>query len=210
MYEALRQRAPASSKITGITATALALAGATYVAMSGLGEQVAKALTEKAIFIVLPPTHPPDSSPTKQELNTSTERLVMVKPEWTPSDFVPDDSTIIATEGPVTSTSETSASVAPPGPAPTRPKMLDTAKPTYPAISVRLHEQGTTAIQLCISPAGRVTAATLAKSSGYSRLDEAAMRWIRDVRFAPGTIDGRPAAACGHTVSYEWKIEGSR
>ena len=210
MYEAMRQRAPASSKVTGVTATALAMIGATYVAVSGMGEQVAKVLTDPTIFIVVPPTHsdPPATDP---RLDTSTETLAPITPIWTPPDFVPDDdSTIVATNKPTPPTGDIGAGVAPPGPAPTRPKIVDTTKPPYPAISIRLHEQGTTAIQLCISPAGRVTAASLAQTSGYGRLDDAAMKWIRGVRFTPGTVDGRPAAVCGHTVSYEWKIEELR
>jgi protein TonB len=210
MYEALRQRAPTSSKITGVTATALALAGAAYVAISGLGEQVAKALTDRPIFVIVPPTHSDPPPISEQKLDTSTETLAPVAPIWTPPDFRIETDSIIVPKKDPPPTGEVRASVAPAGPAPTRPKMLDTAKPSYPLISVRLQEQGTTAIQLCISPAGRVTAATLAQSSGHSRLDDAAMKWIRGVRFTPGTADGRPAAVCGHTVSYEWKIEGLR
>lgn len=210
MYEAVSTRAPASSKVTGVTATALALIGAAYVAVSGLGERVAKALTDRPIFIVVPSKTQPDPLPTNQPLNTSTEMLP-VTPEWTPPVFVPDGDSIVApSEEKPKPTGEVGAGVAPPGPSPTRPKMLDAAKPPYPAISIRQQEQGTTAIQLCISPAGRVTAATLAQSSGHSRLDDAAMKWIRSVRFTPGTVEGRPAAVCGHTVSYEWKIEGLR
>jgi outer membrane biosynthesis protein TonB len=55
-----------------------------------------------------------------------------------------------------------------------------------------------------------VTSAALDYSSGFATLDQAALRWIRGVRFAPGAIDGAAQAMCGHKVSYEWTLKEER
>ena len=64
-----------------------------------------------------------------------------------------------------------------------------------------------TSLSLCIDARGRVSSVSLAKSSGYPRLDEAALKWVKGARFSPGTVDGAAQAVCGHSVVYEWRLE---
>ena len=87
------------------------------------------------------------------------------------------------------------------------PKLRAGDKPAYPAASIRAHEQGTTHLEVCVNNAGRVTSVTVAKSSGSSRLDDAASKWLRNERFAPGTIGGVAQSMCGHDVFYEWNLK---
>jgi protein TonB len=68
-------------------------------------------------------------------------------------------------------------------------------KPEYPASSRRAGEAGTVVLDLYILPNGRVGEARVRQSSGYPRLDEAAVREAkRSWRFVPGTENGQPVA----------------
>jgi protein TonB len=68
-------------------------------------------------------------------------------------------------------------------------------KPDYPASSRRAGEAGTVVLDLYILPNGRVGDARVQKSSGFPRLDEAAVREAkRSWRFVPGTESGKPVA----------------
>jgi periplasmic protein TonB len=68
-------------------------------------------------------------------------------------------------------------------------------KPDYPASSRRAGEAGTVVLDLYILPNGRVGDAKVQKSSGFPRLDEAAVKEAkRSWRFKPGTENGQPVA----------------
>ena len=68
-------------------------------------------------------------------------------------------------------------------------------KPDYPASSRRAGEAGTVVLDLYILPNGRVGDAKVQKSSGFPRLDEAAVKEAkRSWRFVPGTENGKPVA----------------
>jgi|HigsolmetaAR203D_1030402.scaffolds.fasta_scaffold00209_4 protein TonB len=90
------------------------------------------------------------------------------------------------------------AAPAPKGPPPTQPRVdprRPPTKPEYPAASRRAGEEGTVVLELYILPNGRVGEARVQKSSGFPRLDEAAVREAkRSWRFIPGTENGQPVA----------------
>ena len=69
--------------------------------------------------------------------------------------------------------------------------------PEYPRSSLRRREEGTVLVVLEIGADGRVLAARLEESSGFPRLDEAALRGLRAWRFRPATKGG-VAVACSH------------
>ncbi len=80
-------------------------------------------------------------------------------------------------------------------------------KPPYPRASEILNEEGISTIEACISPRGTVTSSRLIATSGFSRLDDAAVAWVKKVRnFKPATLNGKPVAEC-MTIPVEWKIE---
>ncbi|MGH8226880.1 MAG: energy transducer TonB [Steroidobacteraceae bacterium] len=67
----------------------------------------------------------------------------------------------------------------------------------YPPVSRRLGEQGTTEVYVCAGPSGRVVGQPkVQRSSGSSRLDQAAVRWAAHANFYPGTTDGKPVETC--------------
>lgn len=69
----------------------------------------------------------------------------------------------------------------------------------YPDASRRLGEQGTALVKLCIGAGGRVIGEpAIQKSSGSSRLDQAAVRYARATsgHFQPETRNGQPVTVC--------------
>ena len=69
---------------------------------------------------------------------------------------------------------------------------LQNPKPSYPAMSRRQGEQGKTIVRVLIGVDGLPKQTELAKSSGFVRLDQAAMDTIMRWRFVPGKRAGVP------------------
>ncbi len=67
----------------------------------------------------------------------------------------------------------------------------------YPPTSIRLEEEGLSRLKVCVGPNGRVKDATVEASSGFPRLDEAAVKVAKMYRFTPQTVNGVPVDACG-------------
>ncbi|HEY4542137.1 MAG TPA: TonB family protein [Noviherbaspirillum sp.] len=85
-----------------------------------------------------------------------------------------------------------------PAPAPVVPRVVSSGveylyspKPAYPAMSRRLGEEGTVVLRVTISERGLVDQIEVAKSSGYPRLDESALRTVKTYRFKPQMENGR-------------------
>jgi len=67
----------------------------------------------------------------------------------------------------------------------------------YPPEARAAEIGGVTTVSACVGPDGRVVGdPTVAKSSGTTSLDSAALRWARQAIFTPGTVDGAPAEMC--------------
>ena len=87
----------------------------------------------------------------------------------------------------------------PPPPPPPTPAVATTSHAVtaddYPAISIRLQEQGTVAIKFVINEDGGVSMCEVATPSGKPRLDDAACRMVtRRWKYKPATQDGKPVA----------------
>jgi len=92
----------------------------------------------------------------------------------------------------------------------TKPSILKATKPEYPSASTRLGEEGTTTLSLLITENGRVADARIAKSSGYERLDQAAVKHaMRNWVFTPCTQDNK-VVSCWHSTNLVWKIENAQ
>ncbi len=77
----------------------------------------------------------------------------------------------------------------------------------YPPISQRLGEQGTTELAVNMGSDGMVTDVAISQSSGSSRLDDAAVTYIRDrYHRQPALEDGKPTAA-RVTVVVVWRLD---
>lgn len=106
------------------------------------------------------------------------------------------------------------AAAAPPAP-PAPPKIelpsssadyLQNPKLVYPPLSKRLGEQGKVMVRVLIAADGTVQSATLAQSSGFTRLDESAMAAVLKWRFVPGKRNG-VAEAMWHQIPVNFVLE---
>jgi protein TonB len=104
----------------------------------------------------------------------------------------------------ITNTTSEKPKVAPPPPPPPKDVVVPPrqnprspiAQPEYPTMSRRLGEEGAVVLLLTLDEDGRVTEATVDTSSGFERLDEAAVKEAkrpRNWKFVPGTVNGKPA-----------------
>ena len=71
---------------------------------------------------------------------------------------------------------------------------LNNPAPMYPGMSRRMGEQGTVLLRVFINTEGRAEKAEIRTSSGYSRLDEAALATVQRWRYVPGKRAGVPEA----------------
>jgi protein TonB len=109
------------------------------------------------------------------------------------------------------------AAAAPPPPAPvtTGPvrvsdldaKAVTVIAPKYPIESRRKREQGTVILAVSVTPAGSVGEVRVAKSSGFERLDKAALDAVRRWRWSPTMRDGAPVEIRG-TVDIPFILQG--
>lgn len=75
------------------------------------------------------------------------------------------------------------------------PGHLYNPKPAYPAESRTANEQGTVMLSVAVDAAGRPTSVSVAKSSGFPRLDRSAREAVQRWRFKPALRDGVPQAS---------------
>jgi periplasmic protein TonB len=75
------------------------------------------------------------------------------------------------------------------------PGHLYNPKPAHPPESRAAGENGTVVLRVRVEANGRPVSVTLARSSGYPRLDRAAQEAVRRWRFKPATRDGQAFAA---------------
>jgi len=120
-----------------------------------------------------------------------------------PPPFVPPPDIVIQTDAPPPQNTITVQDKRPAPPAISTPASI--GKPhfcgnEYPAISLRLGEQGTTLIGFTVLTDGHVEGVHVVNSSGSERLDNAAVSCAASWRYKPAVKEGQP-------VSVPWKTE---
>jgi protein TonB len=79
-------------------------------------------------------------------------------------------------------------------------------QPEYPPASRRAGEAGTVQLQVYVLESGRAGEVKVARSSGFDKLDEAAVKEVqRNWRFVPGKEDGKPVAMW-HTFAVTFRL----
>jgi protein TonB len=154
--------------------------------------------------VVTPPaqTLPPPLLSSRSPSPTSFEAPPEpAKPPVTPQTTAPQPT--VASPTPTAAVPATeSAVLATPHQTPTTPKQLDISAVRYqyqpplvfPPASERLGESGVVLLRILVDVQGRPTEVELVQSSGFSRLDQAAMAWIKAARFEPYKEGGTPRA----------------
>ncbi|MFT4172598.1 MAG: energy transducer TonB [Rhodocyclaceae bacterium] len=63
---------------------------------------------------------------------------------------------------------------------------------SYPRLSVKLKEKGTVVVRALINTSGRAEQVMVTRTSNYTRLDQEAMRAVREALFKPQMQNGKP------------------
>ena len=212
---ALTATAGTDSKSGLIVIIVLALhAGAYYIIESGLSKAIiamvappveTKIIEEDIVPEDLPPPPPPPD---------------IVEPP----PFIPPPEVSVAiqvqTNAIQTVTNERPPEVVPPKPAPPAPEIPATKagfdpkrpiRPTsdfYPSASIRAEEEGVATVEIYVAADGKVTDARVKTSSGFERLDEATLKYVKTWRLKPAARNGVPEGSWV-TVPVRWKLEKS-
>ena len=83
---------------------------------------------------------------------------------------------------------------------------LQNPRPAYPAISRKLREQGKVVVDVLIGPDGSAQQARVQSSSGFDRLDAAALATVQRWRYVPGRKGG-VATAMWFSVPLNFVLE---
>ncbi|SNS56798.1 outer membrane transport energization protein TonB [Sphingomonas laterariae] len=154
-------------------------------------------------LIVEPPAPPPAPPETKVEPVKPIEPVV-VAPTPIVRTIAPPPPPVVATATPPPPQSAVVAANATPAP-PAGPvsagdlssTMIEFKAPAYPVESRRKKEQGIVLLNLLLGLDGRVSEIAVQKSSGFARLDEAALKAVRRWRWSPLMRGGQPMMVRG-------------
>ena len=197
---ALTATAGSDSKRTIIVViVALLHVGMYYVIESGLSQHLismlappvqTKIIEEQIKQEDLPPPPPPDIAepppfiPPPEvtiQIQTASTAIQVVTNERPPAVVPP----VVAPPAPTIA----------PSPAKRDPKKSKDPNDYYPAASNRADETGQVQVRCLAGLDGKCTQASVTKSSGYARLDEAAVKYATEgLRVLPGTENGVPVA----------------
>ena len=162
---------------------------------------------------VLPPPPPPPTQVKKAMTKAPTVAapLPVAIQDPTPAPNAPTGSTVQQpAPAPIAAPVAAAPVAAPAPPAVQLPSSdadyLQNPKPAYPSISRRLNEQGRTTVRVLIGADGQPQRAEIGKSSGFARLDDAALATVMRWRFVPGKRGG-VAEAMWFNVPINWVLE---
>ena len=175
----------------------------------GMFYVLASGMSHRIVDVVLGPieTRLIDEAPKVDEPPPPPPPKIETPPPFVPP---PDVSIVIPADAAPTTAIRTvtnTAPVAQPPPAPVT-KVASTApksdprrplsQPEYPPSSRRAGEAGTVILEVYVNANGRAEDVRVKKSSGYPKLDDAAVREVkRSWRLVPGTEDGKPVPMWG-------------
>lgn len=154
---------------------------------------------------------PPKPKPTPRPALPQRPRLIAASSPApsTVSAEAPADTPVQANDAPP---APAAAASAPPAPAPITPPSfhadyLDNPAPEYPPQSRSDGEQGKVLLRVFVDAAGHADRVEIRRSSGFSRLDEAARATVRRWRFVPAK-QGGTAVAAWVVVPISFSLEG--
>jgi periplasmic protein TonB len=203
------QRQASSARLVGAGLVVLLHVGIIYALVTGLAHRVVDVV------------HAPIETKIIDEVREERPPPPPPPPEFTPPPpaFVPPPEIHIEPPPPPKSTAITVVTpekplAPPPPPVPVAegvrimPKIdaKRSQEPEYPPTSRRLGEQGSLVLQVLVDTDGRVLDTKLVQSSGFERLDQAALDGVKaDYRFLSGTLDGKPQQMW-YTFKFTWKL----
>jgi protein TonB len=147
-----------------------------------------------------PPAQPPPPAPQPIQKKQTPAPVIAAAPSPAPEALVvPAQPEVPLLPTPPAPVAIVEAPPAPPAPP---PKMIPASaiqylvppEPEYPRLSRRNGESGTVIVRAFADEAGVPHQVQVERSSGFARLDEAAMSAVRKTRFKPYTENGKPVA----------------
>jgi protein TonB len=220
MYYTVKRK-NASTRAIGAGGVLVALFGTGYAIANGFGLIENKGPVESEVVIIEQQEEVKDEPPPPPPVDVD---LPPPPPQVILPDFVFD--TPPPQENAIQQVQAVKTPSPPPPPAPkaapppppvlkSKPQMGRRFKvPDYPAASKRAGESGQTVIAMCVSKDGRTSNVRIVKSSGFDRLDDAAVKGLNNNRFEPA-IDqyGKPIEMCDpnpYVFTYVWDLKDSR
>lgn len=180
------------------------------LALLGLGVHAAHKKKE-ARLVTMDLSSPPPAPPSPPEKATTHKLAVMVQQPvvQTPTTQQPMLALAPPVPAPAPPAAPQPAAEAPPAqPAPAAPpsvvaasnlgtRMISGSPPRYPMESRSKREQGTVELLIILGVNGSVETISVSRSSGFPRLDSAALSAVRRWRWAPTVRDGAPVKVRG-------------
>jgi protein TonB len=189
------QRPNAMAIATIILGHALLLVALVKMDVIEIGRKPPPPLTVNLISIAPPP--PAQAADPKPEIVPlkPVQRPIVVPPGIVPPLVPPPPVTIAAAAPPppavaVAEAEPRSVASGPPVAVDLSTKMVSAKPPRYPIESRRKREQGIVVLRLLLGFDGAVAEIAVARSSGFERLDEAAIDAVRRWRWSPTLQDG--------------------
>jgi protein TonB len=227
----LRERLPVSRNVLIAGGVVLLHVGALWALQTGLLRRAVEVVVPVELLSALveppraePPPAPPQPRPVEPVRQPQVRKAPTPPPAPRPAaiaDTTPAPAAPVGTTEPQPVLPPVSAPVAAaPAPAPAAPAPAPVAKvempstdadylhnpaPPYPRTSYKLGEEGTTLVRVLVGPDGRAQEAQVGRSSGYARLDQAAVETARSWRYVPGKRGG-VAEAMWVNVPIKWEI----
>lgn len=88
-------------------------------------------------------------------------------------------------------------------------KIKGNSSPVYPKKSRRLKEEGIIKVIFKVSPNGSASDVRVVQSTGYKRLDESALKFIKENKFIPATLGGI-AIKTDHKLTITYTLTGTQ
>jgi len=165
-------------------------------------EILSKFIVSPAPKSVPAPPLPSRPAPVKQSVTKAPARLQTATPQpLAIADSAPSPNAPVGVTTPAPGATTGTAPVAATPPVFARVEQpssdadyLQNTKPPYPALSKRLGEQGKVVVRVLIGVDGNAQKAEIKQSSGFDRLDQAALSTVLRWRYVPGKRAGVPEA----------------
>lgn len=158
---------------------------------------------------LMAPAAPPAETPPPPEIAMTTPPVVVPPPVFTIANPPPSITAVVSVAPPAPVPARVTIAAAPvravaPVAAPAISEGADLSAgliharpPRYPFESRRLKEEGVVTLAVTLSPEGEVADISIRQSSGWSRLDNAALQAVRRWRWRPQMRDGQPVSVRG-------------
>lgn len=181
-----------SPRFLGLGFAGLLNIGFVVALVLGLKVHMDMAPPTKTEFKILPPTVPKPPIPSEPKVHPSGRVIVLNPTIDYPPDNNPSTSIHIITETP---------DVSP------QPIGWTHTRPDYPPLSRAQNEEGSVRLLITVNENGVVTDAQVLHSSGFPRLDDAAVSWVKaHWRYQPAIKDGKAVRAkASATVTFKLK-----